>query len=72
MIGANKPLLSWSTGDAAQASLEISYSHLWRVLAHLRGIFVCGGYSILYYQYRFNDGAGAFRAYCCAGVGVSK
>ena len=55
---------------AAQAHLEVSRSHLRRILDHLRRLFIPGGFPILYHQYRFKHGAGAFRSYRGPGVGV--
>ena len=72
MIATNKPLPQWSIAHAAQANLEISHRYLWRVLAYLCSIFVPGRYSILYYQYRFKHGTGAFRAYRRPGVGIPE
>ena len=70
MITANKPQPLWSKRDAAQANLEISYSHLRHVLAPLCRNFIPGRFPFLYYQYRFNDGTGAVGADCGAGMGV--
>lgn len=72
MICAYKRLPPGRIADAAQASLEISYSHFWRILVDFRRISVRGRFSILHHQYRANYGAGAFRSYCRPGVGISK
>ena|SRR5450759_5461345 len=70
MISPYNRLLPWSKPNAAQTNLEISHSHLRRILDNLRRISVPGGYPILYHRYRSKYYTGAFRSYRRPGLGV--